>query len=163
MWWMGDATEMEEAKGERWITCRARFGMHVKAALCFATAGDGAGLCIDSGWESRVQEEKWRNEATHNIVYISTVIINLIILGIKWRICSKTFCKSLTKQDFYLIFCIWIPLNKIARSDVNLKKNHQRPQKGPYLTNKSTVTIGLKFQAVRYSYKKKVNESIFLH
>lgn len=34
--------------------------MHVKAAVCFSTAGEGAGLYIDSGWESSVEEQTCR-------------------------------------------------------------------------------------------------------
>lgn len=42
--------------------------MHAKAVVCFSRAGDGAGLYIDSGWESRVEEQRCRFEATHNVV-----------------------------------------------------------------------------------------------
>lgn len=41
--------------------------MHVKAVVCFSTADDGAGLYIDSGWESSVEEQE-RIEATHNVI-----------------------------------------------------------------------------------------------
>lgn len=40
--------------------------MHVKAVMCFSTAGDGAGLYIDSGWESSAEEQRGMFEATHN-------------------------------------------------------------------------------------------------
>lgn len=42
--------------------------MHVKAVVCVCTPGDGAGLYIDSGWESSVEEQRCRFEATHNAV-----------------------------------------------------------------------------------------------
>lgn len=42
--------------------------MHAKVAACFSRAGDGAGLCIDSGWWSSVEEQRRRFEATLNIV-----------------------------------------------------------------------------------------------
>lgn len=43
--------------------------MHVKA-VCFCAAGDAAGLYIDSGCESSLEEQIWRFEATHHVVTV---------------------------------------------------------------------------------------------
>lgn len=42
--------------------------MHVKAVVCVCTPRDGAGLYIDTGWESSAEEQRCRFEATHDAV-----------------------------------------------------------------------------------------------
>lgn len=59
---------MRETKRERQITWQVGCGMHVKAVVCVCTPRDGAGLYIDSGWESSAEEQRCRFEATHDAV-----------------------------------------------------------------------------------------------
>lgn len=49
--------------------------MHVKAAVCCSTAGEGAGLYMDSGCESSVEEQTCRRLVTMSPkVNVSTLV-----------------------------------------------------------------------------------------